>query len=526
MRKLQTDTRSAVDQGRTLLQAGNVAGAEKIFRSVLAGEPQNVDALHGLAGVALATGHVDAAIELANSALRLRPNSPALSTTLGDALRAAGKAAEAAESYRVALASKARDVHALNNLGLALQDLGQFEEAALQFEKARKAQPRLVEPAANLANALLLCDRVDEALVAYQAALRLAPDEPSILLNYGHALNRACRLPEAWAIYRRRASIVRRSPWYQWPEDGSPRAAARNLLTSQLNTTAFKLEHDIEQFEYLLARNLLPASFNPTVDAYREVLAEIRAQSDSKQVVALTQQQLDRIGEAYNKVVHLADLPALESGALAPRSNWAEVEADYLGPERGIIVLDNFLRPEALQALYRYCLESTIWFDYAHPHAYLGAMQDELFNGPLLQQIATELIAALPQLLHKQPLSAAWAFKYASHDSGTLPHGDEAAVNLNFWLTPDASNLDHDRGGLIVHRAEAPKDWSFQVMNNDQERISRFLAASNEPAVVVPYRQNRAVLFNSDLFHSTDAFRFRAGYEHRRINVTFLFGDR
>src|SRR5262249_51564747 len=160
----------------------------------------------------------------------------------------------------------------------------------------------------------------------------------------------------------------------------------------------------------------------------------------------------------------------------------------------GIIVLDDFLRPEALQALYRYCLESTIWFDYAHPHAYLGAMQDELFNGPLLQQIATELIESLPRLLHKQPLSAAWAFKYASHDSGTLPHGDEAAVNLNFWLTPDTSNLDPERGGLIVHRAEAPKDWSFQVMNNDQERISRFLATSEEPALVVPYRQNRAVL--------------------------------
>jgi hypothetical protein len=34
------------------------------------------------------------------------------------------------------------------------------------------------------------------------------------------------------------------------------------------------------------------------------------------------------------------------------------------------------------------------------------------------------------------------------------------------------------------------------------------------------------VLFNSDLFHSTDEISFREGYENRRINITLLFGQR
>jgi hypothetical protein len=33
-------------------------------------------------------------------------------------------------------------------------------------------------------------------------------------------------------------------------------------------------------------------------------------------------------------------------------------------------------------------------------------------------------------------------------------------------------------------------------------------------------------LFNSNLFHETDAINFKTGYENRRMNVTMLFGTR
>ena len=44
--------------------------------------------------------------------------------------------------------------------------------------------------------------------------------------------------------------------------------------------------------------------------------------------------------------------------------------------------------------------------------------------------------------------------------------------------------------------------------------------------VNVPYRQNRAVIFNSDLFHATAPLDFKPGYANRRVNVTMLFGRR
>ena len=40
----------------------------------------------------------------------------------------------------------------------------------------------------------------------------------------------------------------------------------------------------------------------------------------------------------------------------------------------------------------------------------------------------------------------------------------------------------------------------------------------------MPYRCNRAAIFDGMIVHSTDAFRFKDGYENRRINVTLLYG--
>ena len=42
----------------------------------------------------------------------------------------------------------------------------------------------------------------------------------------------------------------------------------------------------------------------------------------------------------------------------------------------------------------------------------------------------------------------------------------------------------------------------------------------------VPYRANRAVLFDSSLLHQTDPdFAFLPGYDNHRINLTLLFGN-
>mmetsp|Transcript_38811 Transcript_38811/g.89440 ORF Transcript_38811/g.89440 Transcript_38811/m.89440 type:complete len:87 (-) Transcript_38811:88-348(-) len=71
----------------------------------------------------------------------------------------------------------------------------------------------------------------------------------------------------------------------------------------------------------------------------------------------------------------------------------------------------------------------------------------------------------------------------------------------------------------------------FAQYNADTERVVHEIL---EPTAVpgggyanrtVPYKENRAVLFDSALFHHTDEFNFAGGYTRRRINLTILYGE-
>jgi len=108
-------------------------------------------------------------------------------------------------------------------------------------------------------------------------------------------------------------------------------------------------------------------------------------------------------------------------------------------------------------------------------------------------------------------------------------HGDDAAVNVNLWLTPTEARVD-DKGGLVVYTKEAPTSWSFSDFNTDSSKPNQkalaFLKKSNFANVTTEYKQNRAVIFVSTLFHKTDEVNFKPGYKNRRINVTFLYGKR
>lgn len=186
----------------------------------------------------------------------------------------------------------------------------------------------------------------------------------------------------------------------------------------------------------------------------------------------------------------------------------------------------DLLTADALAALRRFLLESTIWFDFNRTGGYLGTYLSDGLACPLILQIAEELRLTFPDIFRGHLLTQLWAYKYDSRMSGNRVHADFAAININFWITPDSANRDPDRGGLVVYDVEAPLEWSFSSYNIDVALIREFLAANNSEKMVVPYAENRVVMFNSDLFHETDVMDFKPGYENRRINITLLFGQR
>ena len=109
---------------------------------------------------------------------------------------------------------------------------------------------------------------------------------------------------------------------------------------------------------------------------------------------------------------------------------------------------------------------------------------------------------------------------------GIKIHADFAAININFWITPDKANLNKNTGGLLIWDKEAPKNWDFEKYNNNHLAIKNFLKKKKSKMKRIKYKSNRVIIFNSNLFHASDNFNFKKNYENRRINITLLYGKR
>lgn len=425
-------------------------------------------------------------------------------------------AAEAA--IRRAIELSPRNAAARNSLGWVLHLQGDHDGAVAAYRIALDLDPDLQSARRNLAVLLVRLGRRHDSTVYWQR--ELSTRSGLVWLNQlAETAMKSRDLTLAGEYAAILAEFKWASRWY--PQRGiGPAAAPPQALTVP------KLRHDIEQFAYLQQRGVLGAEFTDIIARYERTIARLEAR-DAIGQVPLDEDARREIGDVYNRIVHIRDttrLPKVFSDAWEP----AVVEQQYLDTPPGVIVVDDFLTDEALHSLRAFCLESTVWSGNRYAHGRLGAFFRDGFNCPLLLQIAEQLRTVFPRVIgDRYPLRQLWGFK----NGQTLPadsttHADFAAINVNFWITPDSANLDPASGGMVVYGVDAPAHWDFQTYNNRPDIIKPYLQQQQARAVTIPYRQNRAIIFNSDLFHATSGLQFRPGYENRRINVTMLYGDR
>lgn len=455
-------------------------------------------------------GDHDNALILAKKALEVDPGYAEASLELARLLRARGCGADAERVLRHALDHAPDHTGLINNLGILLCQTRQAPEGLTWLRRATALAPRSATAHFNLAGALRAVGYFEEAAASFRAAISCEPGHLKAHTQLGDCLVVLGRPLDAARCFEA-ATALRDTP-------EAPAAAPDR-------TTEGKLRHDAEQIEYLARRGRLPAERAGLGVLYREALAALPAAAASAPV-DIPAVFRERLAPTYNRLWHRAPAPKLQTGALNPALDRPAIEADYAAHGPGMTFVDGLLRPEALASLRRFCLESTFWSAYGYANGYLGAMWEAGFWCPLLEQITEELRRALPGIFRDHALRKVWAFKYDHRLSGIPIHADFAAVNVNFWVTPDEANLDPEHGGLVLWDKEAPRDWDFQRFNADQSAIRNFLGQHGSRPFTVPHRQNRAAIFNSDLFHETDRISFAEGYENRRINITLLYGTR
>lgn len=300
------------------------------------------------------------------------------------------------------------------------------------------------------------------------------------------------------------------------------RGRTRPVADARLSTG--KLRHDLDQLLHL-RRLGVSVPLDEMIAGYEAALDRLARTGVCR--APLTGEDDGTIGRAFARLVHVADAPRV-ARALSLSWDRNQVQYRYLRSRPNMVVIDDFLAPEALQSLLRFCQDSTIWAGNRYAHGRLSSLFFSGFNAPLVLQIAEEIRDAFPLLIGgHHPLRQLWAFKNTEVLPGDSSiHADFAAINVNFWITPGEANLDQESGGMVVYDLEAPLSWSFWQYNERPDLIRQLIAQQLPRAIRIPYRQNRAIIFNSDLFHGTEAVCFQPDYLSHRINVTMLYGDR
>jgi Flp pilus assembly protein TadD len=498
-----------------LIEDGDAARGLSLLELIVASAPGNARARHALGKALTRLGRTGEAVAQFERAIALQPNNIDAFLDLGAVHLRAGQSAAAERVLRRALQAAPQHPAVLSNLGGLLAQKGNNAEAIAVLRQAVAAAPRSAPVHYNLGLAFKSAGAVEEAIAAYRAAIALVPEYVDAWYNLGNALLDLGCVPEAADSYET-ATRIRRRPGRAQPGATDPFA--------KVNPS--KLRHDIEQLRYLIAKRRLEPEYARVVQDYEAALAALPANASEPAAGLLPAELRARLTPFYNRMLYRPAAEAEPAGAVNPRLDRDAIEADYARNAPGITFVDDFLTPDALASLRRFCLESTVWFESRYANGYLGAFMDDGFCCPLLLQIAEELRQALPGIFGPHTLRKLWAFKYDSRLSGIPMHADWAAINVNFWVTPDEANLDPDGGGITVWDKEAPLDWDFAKYNSDQAALRRFLEESHARPVDIPHRQNRVVIFNSDLVHETAPLTFREGYENRRINITLLFGKR
>ena len=464
--------------GTTFRELGERLKAKNCYEKVIELNPNYVDAHNSLGIILKELGEIEKAKECYEKAISINPNYLNAHYNLGTTFRELGERLKAKNCYEKVIELNPNYADAHNSLGVILKELGEIEKAKECYQKAIEIDPDLFSASSNFANIYI------SQLTDFETAI--------------------CKSNETLKIYHKNYKFINQS------------------------IALFKLKHDIEQANYLNSKNYKINGIDEFIKTGDEILGREENKEDinnySKRIL-LNNDEINSL-LPYLKKNHTYQTKTISGSCINQKKNWLDVEDEYLNSANQIMYIDDFLSDEALKELREFSLVSKVWYK-EYNNKYLGAFSDSGFISPIHLQIAIDLKQKLPKLFGPHKLGRFWGFKYDSMlGKGINVHADFAIHNLNFWITPDEYNNNKNSGGLKVYDVPAPDNWTFKNYNINGNKIYKFLKENNANCINVPYKFNRAVLFNSAYFHETDEIDFKNEYEGRRINNTYLFGRR
>ncbi len=210
-------------------RTGRLAEAERGYRSVLANDPDQPDALNLLGVVLCQKGACTEGLAWIDRAIARMPYAAAYHGNRGEVLRELGQLEGAESALKRAIELDPGLATAYNNLGLVYVrgHPVRFAEALAALETAIRLDPSLIQARCNLADLFVALDRLPEAIDTFRALLAINPDHSWALLALGQLLldiGASDCLDEAAQLCRRACALS--------PERVEPYTNLGNVLTA------------------------------------------------------------------------------------------------------------------------------------------------------------------------------------------------------------------------------------------------------------------------------------------------------
>ena len=194
-----SNSSSLLQRALRLHRVGKFDHAERLYKAVLATQPDNFDALRLKGILQSQQRRNDEAAQSLRAAARAAPTDAAVWNDFGRIQAAMGLVEEAVACFDKAILFKANHADALTNRGDALMALKRPHDALASYDRALAANPHSALALSNRGYALAKLGRAKDALASCEAAIALKPDYFNAHNNRGVALFQLGREEEALA---------------------------------------------------------------------------------------------------------------------------------------------------------------------------------------------------------------------------------------------------------------------------------------------------------------------------------------
>ena len=360
-------------------QTGALEEAEKGYRTVLAVEPENTDALQLLGVLRHQQGDSNEAIRLIKEALKRDPRNPRCRNNLGSVLFALDRLEEAEKHFReaVRLDSGCAEFHA--NLGILLRKLGKVDEATECLETALRADPNFSPANRELGGIWLDKREFDRVEKYFRAYLELVPSDAETTSNLGYAVQQLGRFDEAEELFLKAVDIASDSPELRHNLRSLMTLQGRGEEARESFRELLKERPELWTAEVGLARNLAKKGlFEDAMETFRDILALYPDDANVWNDIGALLLDLEKFDEAREILTRATELdPALPEA----HNNLANVHLKTNRADLAVPIFKKALaaRPDFVEPHVNLCraLRQLAEFDQANMFAHAALMLDK-----------------------------------------------------------------------------------------------------------------------------------------------------